>query len=170
MKTLIGPVVLETKGYDVVAELEQQEDKFGVKNYILKHKHEAEDKARKYLAETPKPNYYITTGLPTDIPWGEDQEDMFSCLLCYTDDEVQRLKQLIVETWNHDIYNHLDEEQYLLLSHIYHDNKRFSHPSLVNKPLNLLYTYIQTQIQKFLSPTLISLEMHPSPLQQLKDQ
>ena len=102
MRTKIGAVVMETKGYDVIAELEQKEDNFGVKNFLLKRKQEAEDKARKFLAENPKPNYYIAIGLPTDIPWGEDQEDMFSCLLCYTDDEVQRLKQLIVEAWNHD--------------------------------------------------------------------
>ena len=102
MRTKIGAVVMETKGYDVIAELEQKEDNFGVKNFLLKRKQEAEDKARKFLAENPKPNYYIAIGLPTTVPWDEDMEDLYSCLLCYTDEEVLRLKQLIVETWNQD--------------------------------------------------------------------
>ena len=39
MKTTIGPIVLNTKGYDVLAELEQQEDMYGIKNYLQKRKH-----------------------------------------------------------------------------------------------------------------------------------
>ena len=102
MKTTIGPVVLETKGYDVIAELEQQEGKSDLKEFLLKHRQEAEDKARQFLADNPKPTYYIATGYPTDIPWDEVPEDMYAYLMCYSDEETQRLKQLIVDAWNQD--------------------------------------------------------------------
>ena len=102
MKTTIGPIVLNTKGYDVLAELEQQEDMYGIKNYLQKRKQEAAEKAQQYLSENPKSIFYIATGYPTDIPWDEAPEDIYNCLMCYTDQEVQRLKQLIVEVWNMD--------------------------------------------------------------------
>jgi hypothetical protein len=102
MKTTIGPIVLNTKGYDVLAELEQQEDMYGIKNYLQKRKQEAAEKAQQYLSENPKSIFYIATGYPTDIPWDEAPEDIYNCLMCYTDQEVQRLKQLIVEVWNQD--------------------------------------------------------------------
>ncbi len=102
MKTTIGPMVLETKGYDVIAELKQQEDKSGLKEYLMKHRQEAEDKARQFLSDNPKPTYYIATGYPTYIPWDEVPEDRYAYLMCYSDEETQRLKQLIVEAWNHN--------------------------------------------------------------------
>ena len=42
------------------------------------------------------------TGYPTDVPWDEVPEQDFCSLISYTNEEVERLKQLIVEVWNMD--------------------------------------------------------------------
>ena len=98
MKTNFEAGVIDTKGYDVIAELEDQ----NLKEYLIKRREEAAQKARQYLAENPKKVYYCMTGYPTDVPWDEVPEQDFCSLISYTNEEVERLKQLIVEVWNMD--------------------------------------------------------------------
>lgn len=91
---------METKGYDILAELDPQNDTFGIREYLLKRKQEAAEKAEKYLSENPKEFCYRAIGYPTDIPWDEEPEIDYCCLMRYTDQEVARIKELIVEMWN----------------------------------------------------------------------
>ena len=100
MRTGIGGALIETKGYDVVAELEAQGDKDGVAKYIIKRKKECKEQARKYLEEHPKRKYCVVGGYPTEIPWGEEPEEDYYTLVSYTDTEIQRMKELFVEEWN----------------------------------------------------------------------
>ena len=100
MRTAIGPIVMETNGYDILAELEPQNETFGIREYLLKRKQEAAKKAQKYLSENPKEFCYIATGYLTDIPWDEEPDIDYYYLMRYTDQEVAQIKQLIVEMWN----------------------------------------------------------------------
>ena len=100
MKTQLGACVVETKGYDIMAEFENQEDRFGIKAYLTKKLEEATQQASQYLEETPKQVYYCMSGYPTDVPWAEEPDEDFYRLISYTDEEVERIKQLLVEAWN----------------------------------------------------------------------
>ena len=98
MRTFFGPIAVETKGYDVAAELESQGDRYGMASYIRKREQECREQARRYLAEHPKTTYYVMTGHPSYIDDDADLECIH--LVAYTDDEVQRIKQLFVELYN----------------------------------------------------------------------
>ena len=101
MRTSIGALNVTTKGYDVVAELEAQGDKYGMAKYIRESKKECEEKARQYLAEHPKTTYYIASGYPTMMAHEDFTPDPdYSALIPYTEDEIERIKQLIVQVWN----------------------------------------------------------------------
>ena len=100
MITSINNGIIETKSYDVVAELEAHGDKYGVAKYIREQKKECEEQARKYLAEHPKTKYYYVGGFPMEIPWEDAPEEDSYSLIAYTDDEIQRMKELFVEVWN----------------------------------------------------------------------
>ena len=100
MRTAIGSIVMETNGYDILAELDTQNDTSGLREYLLKRKQEAAEKAQQYLSENPKEFCYRAIGYPTDIPWDEEPELDYCCLMRYTDQEVARIKELIVEMWN----------------------------------------------------------------------
>ena len=101
MRTSIGALNVTTKGYDVVAELEAQGDKYGMAKYIRENKKECEEKARQYLAEHPKTTYYIASGYPTMMAHEDfTPEPNYSALIPFTEDEIERIKQLIVQVWN----------------------------------------------------------------------
>ena len=101
MRTSIGALNVTTKGYDVVAELEAQGDKYGMAKYIRENKKECEEKARQYLAEHPKTTYYVASGYPTMMAHEDfTPEPNYSALIPYTEDEIERIKQLIVQVWN----------------------------------------------------------------------
>ena len=101
MRTSVGALNVTTKGYDVVAELEAQGDKYGMAKYIRENKKECEEKARQYLAEHPKTTYYIASGYPMIFAHVDDSPDPdYSALIPYTEDEIKRIKQLIVQEWN----------------------------------------------------------------------
>lgn len=98
MRTFFGPIAVETNGYDVAAELEKQGDGLGMATYIRNRQKECEEQARQYLAEHPKTTYYVMTGHPSYIDDDSDMECIH--LMAYTDDEVQRIKQLFVDVYN----------------------------------------------------------------------
>lgn len=101
MRTAIGGFVVETKGYDAAAELEAQGDKYGTAKWIRERKKECEEQARKYLAEHPKTTYYIASGYPTMMAHDDDIPDSdYRSLIAYTEEEIKRIKELIVEEWN----------------------------------------------------------------------
>ena len=101
MRTSIGALNVTTKGYDVVAELEAQGDKYGMAKYIRESKKECEEKARQYLAEHPKTTYYIASGYPTMMAHEDFTPDPdYSALIPYAEEEIERIKQLIVQVWN----------------------------------------------------------------------
>lgn len=103
MRTAIGGAVVYTHGYDVVAELEANGDKYGTAKWIRERKKECEEQARQYLAEHPKTTYYIASGYPTMMAMeDETPESMYSSLIAYSEDEIKRIKELIVEVWNAD--------------------------------------------------------------------
>lgn len=97
MRTNIGPYTVTTHGYDVEKELLANGDPNGVVKYMREKKQKLVAKARQYLAETPQKKYYVASGHPYEL---EDAEDNYSCLIPYTDEEVERIKQLVVEAWN----------------------------------------------------------------------
>lgn len=101
MRTSIGALNVTTNGYDIVAELEAQGDKYGMAKYIRENKKECEEKARQYLAEHPKTTYYVASGYPTMMAHEDfTPEPNYSALIPYTKDEIERIKQLIVQVWN----------------------------------------------------------------------
>ena len=102
MRTDLGNgLVVDTKGYDAVAEIESTGDKYGTAKYIRERKKECEEQARKYLAEHPKTNYYVMRGYPTmfDTEYNDPDENYIQ-LTTYTDDEIRRIKELFLELWN----------------------------------------------------------------------
>ncbi len=103
MRTAIGGGVVYTQGYDVVAELEAKGDKYGTAKYIRERKKECEEQARKYLAEHPKTTYYVASGYPSMME-SEDftPEPYYTSLIAYSEEEIHRIKELIVEVWNND--------------------------------------------------------------------
>ena len=99
MRTSIGPINVTTQGYDVVAELEAQNDPYGTAKYIRERKKKCEEQARQYLAEHPRTTYYIASGYPTILANG-DPDPNYSALIPYTEDEIKRIKELLVQVWN----------------------------------------------------------------------
>ena len=80
MRTSIGPINVTTQGYDVVAELEAQNDPYGTAKYIRERKKKCEEQARQYLAEHPRTTYYIASGYPTILANG-DPDPNYSALI-----------------------------------------------------------------------------------------
>lgn len=102
MRTDLGNgLVVDTKGYDAVAEIESTGDKYGTAKYIRKRKQECEAQARQYLTAHPKTNYYVMRGYPTmfDTEYNDPDENYIQ-LTTYTDDEIRRIKELFLELWN----------------------------------------------------------------------
>ena len=104
MRTDLGNgLVVDTNGYDAVAEIESTGDKYGTAKYIRERKKECEEQARKYLAEHPKTTYYIASGYPTMMAHDDDVPDSdYRSLIAYTEEEIKRIKELIVEVWNNE--------------------------------------------------------------------
>ena len=105
MRTDLGNgLVVDTNGYDAVAEIESTGDKYGTAKYIRERKKECEEQARKYLAEHPKTNYYAMHGYPTMFDTEDnDPQDDYLYLMTYTDEEIRRIKELFLEVWNDGI-------------------------------------------------------------------
>lgn len=97
MKSRVAGGTIFTNGYDVVAELEAQGDPHGTAKWIREKKEEYAQQARTYLANHPKSKFYTMYGYSTMV---ETDDDVFTRLVAYTDEEVQRIKELFVELWN----------------------------------------------------------------------
>ncbi len=103
MKTNIEHAVIETSNHDVAANSEANGNKHGMSDWKRAIKQKCEAKARQYLAEHPKTKYYVASGYPAMMESEYFTPDpTFSSLIAYTDNEIKRIKELIVEGWNRD--------------------------------------------------------------------
>lgn len=102
IKTRVAGGTLFTDGYDVVAELETQDDPHGTARWIREKKEEYAQQACIYLMNHPKSYYYTMYGYFASV---ETDNDVFTRLIPYTEVEVQRIKELLVELWNQSSIN-----------------------------------------------------------------
>jgi hypothetical protein len=94
-------MVVDTNGYDAVAEIESTGDKYGTAKYIRKRKKECEEQARQYLAEHPKTDLYVMHGYPTMFDTEDnDPDENYIQFTTYTEEEIRRIKELFFELWN----------------------------------------------------------------------
>lgn len=102
MRTDLGNgMVVDTNGYDAVAEIESTGDKYGTAKYIRKRKKECEEQARQYLAEHPKTDLYVMHGYPTMFDTEDnDPDENYIQFTVYTEEEIRRIKELFFELWN----------------------------------------------------------------------
>jgi len=90
MKFSISSLFYDIKGYDILAALDEE----GAATYLRMRK-ECEDKARKYLEENPKPDYFVLYAeTETCVPR--------YFFVSYSDDEIRRIKEYLVEDWNEE--------------------------------------------------------------------
>lgn len=92
--------------YDVIANLEAQ-GRHETAKWMREKKEEYAQLARTYLAEHPKKLFYTAWGYSTNV---SSEDDDFYRLVPYTDEEIQRIKELFVELWNQDP---LEEDVYV---------------------------------------------------------
>lgn len=103
MKTNINPSVTDVTNHDVIVNSEAAAagNRHGMSDWARAIRQDYEAKARQYLAEHPKTKYYVASGYPAMMESEYFTPDpTFSSLIAYTDDEIKRIKELIVEGWN----------------------------------------------------------------------
>ncbi|MGM9746960.1 MAG: hypothetical protein ACI30H_08385 [Paludibacteraceae bacterium] len=106
MKTTSNSSITTDTNYDVITKLEAQ-GRHETAQWMREKKEEYAQLARTYLAERPKKLFYTAWGYPTDM---DGNDDDFYRLVPYTDEEIQRIKELFVELWNQDP---LEEDVYV---------------------------------------------------------